>query len=328
MADGYALRYGYIKNELKVMANAAITAETNGKVITTTAGDLIYQNNNTTDRLPIGAADRVLVSNGTDPTWGTVNLSSSSAVTGTLPVARGGTNATSFTGDRLIASDVAGTTLVSTASPVIDTIRSNASGNPVVLDIIGSTTDPDHISVDNGAGVATVSAAGTSANINVSVKGKGTGNVLLGNANLSFPNTPGAPSQVLSTDGVGVLSFIDVPVYETGDVTTSSTSLVSVPGASIPTLVSSSMYQAQVRVVAKEVGSPTNYAAFNIHASFFVNGSGAVIKVSEDNEFSPSTTNLEAYINVVGSAIITQVKSDTTNDVKWHARLSYDVVSD
>tara|TARA_R100001129_G_scaffold119025_2_gene82491 strand:- start:277 stop:1194 length:918 start_codon:yes stop_codon:yes gene_type:complete len=56
----------------------------------TTRGDMIIRNaSNSIDRLAVGSANRVIISDGTDPAYGQVPLSS--AVSGTLPVANGGT---------------------------------------------------------------------------------------------------------------------------------------------------------------------------------------------------------------------------------------------
>lgn len=75
----------------------------------TTRGDLIYRNaSNVTDRLAVGAANRVLRSNGTDPSWAQVVLSTD--VSGTLPIANGGTNATSLAAGAAISSGTALTT--------------------------------------------------------------------------------------------------------------------------------------------------------------------------------------------------------------------------
>tara|TARA_R100000005_G_C4970441_1_gene183645 strand:- start:338 stop:1366 length:1029 start_codon:yes stop_codon:yes gene_type:complete len=60
----------------------------------TTRGDIIFRNSsNATARLAVGAANRVLISDGTDPSYGQVPLAS--AVSGTLPIANGGTGSTS-----------------------------------------------------------------------------------------------------------------------------------------------------------------------------------------------------------------------------------------
>ena len=55
----------------------------------TTRGDLVVRDATTNVRLPVGAANTVLGSDGTDPGWTQVSLTA--AVTGILPVANGGT---------------------------------------------------------------------------------------------------------------------------------------------------------------------------------------------------------------------------------------------
>ena len=117
-----------------------ITIGYGGTGITTYAnGDIVYA---TTDpnqlaKLSIGAAGNVLVSNGSNPTWGRLNLSSESAVTGTLPIVRGGTNATSFTSNAIVISNNGATALTSltgaTNAAVVFTnagVPSTVSGGP------------------------------------------------------------------------------------------------------------------------------------------------------------------------------------------------------
>jgi hypothetical protein len=55
----------------------------------TTRGDLVVRDATTNVRLPVGAANTVLGSDGTDPGWTQVDLTA--AVTGILPIANGGT---------------------------------------------------------------------------------------------------------------------------------------------------------------------------------------------------------------------------------------------
>ena len=74
-------------------ASAALTALGGFADPLTTRGDIIIRGASATQRLAIGSANRVLISDGTDPSYGQVPLAS--AVSGTLPVANGGTNATS-----------------------------------------------------------------------------------------------------------------------------------------------------------------------------------------------------------------------------------------
>lgn len=62
----------------------------------TTEGDLMYRDATHVTRLGIGAANTVLRTDGVDPEWGKADLTLD--VTGTLPVASGGTGAVTLTG--------------------------------------------------------------------------------------------------------------------------------------------------------------------------------------------------------------------------------------
>jgi len=54
---------------------------------TTTRGDMIYRGPSADTRLAVGTSGQALISNGTDPLWGAINLASAAAVTGALPSA-------------------------------------------------------------------------------------------------------------------------------------------------------------------------------------------------------------------------------------------------
>jgi hypothetical protein len=60
----------------------------------TTRGDLLKRGASAVERLAIGGANTVLLTDGTDPSWGQVSLTA--GVTGTLPLAQGGIGATSL----------------------------------------------------------------------------------------------------------------------------------------------------------------------------------------------------------------------------------------
>ena len=73
----------------------------------TTRGDLLKRGASATERLAIGSANTVLTTNGTDPAWSTItnamlagSIDLTSKVTGALPIANGGTAATSASAAR------------------------------------------------------------------------------------------------------------------------------------------------------------------------------------------------------------------------------------
>ena len=77
----------------------------------TTRGDIIVQGASAASRLGVGAANRVIISDGTDPAYGQVPLAT--AVSGTLPPANGGTGVTSLTDGHILIGN--GSTVTSGA---------------------------------------------------------------------------------------------------------------------------------------------------------------------------------------------------------------------
>jgi len=77
----------------------------------TTRGDIIVQGASAASRLAVGAANRVIISDGTDPAYGQVPLAT--AVSGTLPAANGGTGVTSLTDGHILIGN--GSTVTSGA---------------------------------------------------------------------------------------------------------------------------------------------------------------------------------------------------------------------
>ena len=83
-------------NEISLSVPVVATRGGTGQT-TYTAGDILYSNaTDTLDKLSIGSANHVLRVSGGKPGWGQVSLTA--GVTGTLPIANGGTNATTADG--------------------------------------------------------------------------------------------------------------------------------------------------------------------------------------------------------------------------------------
>jgi hypothetical protein len=142
-----------------------------------------------------GTSGFVLALNGSTPTW--VASSTLSTITGTLTVAKGGTNSISFTANRLIMSDSAGTTLVPAAATStlafsgpfngassLGTLVSG-SNSTVTWTGLATTSQPasSNLLVSNGgAGVYAVATSSATCGSGVSC----TGFNVLGAANPSF----------------------------------------------------------------------------------------------------------------------------------------------
>ena len=154
-----------------------------------TAGDTVYASAaNVLSKRAIGAANTVLVSNGSVPDWGTVALGSASAVSGTLGATNGGTGQSTYTLGDIIYSDATNTlaklagqttttkkflsqtgTGAASAAPVWDTIPAGSITGTLPLANGGtaSTTAPQANATLRGW-TTTATAAGTTTLTNAS----------------------------------------------------------------------------------------------------------------------------------------------------------------
>lgn len=90
-------------------------------------GDMLYFDGLNLQRLAIGAANTVIRSNGSEPSWGQVDLTLD--VTGTLPAANGGTGIATYTiGDLLYAS----------AATILSKLAAVATGNALISGGVGA----------------------------------------------------------------------------------------------------------------------------------------------------------------------------------------------
>ena len=140
-------------------ASAALAALGGISDPTDTRGDIITRGVSALGKLAIGANNTVLRSDGTDPEWGTVatselsgNIDLTSQVTGTLPVANGGTNSTTASGARTslgAAASGANTDITSldaglviSGSTASDALRITQTGSGNAL-VVEDSSNPD-----------------------------------------------------------------------------------------------------------------------------------------------------------------------------------------
>jgi hypothetical protein len=139
----------------------------------TTRGDIVVRNaSNLTSRLAVGSANRALLSDGTDVAYGQVSLTA--GVTGTLPIANGGTNSTSTTYCSLTAN-ISGTlpvgnggtgatthtangVLIGEGSSALTTVAPSTSGNVLTSD---GTDWTSAAAAGGGTDVQTFTSSGT-----------------------------------------------------------------------------------------------------------------------------------------------------------------------
>jgi hypothetical protein len=131
-----------------------------GIVFATTSSKLDYTS--------AGSQDQILKSNGNAaPIWGTVNLSSSNAVSGTLSVSRGGTGATTFTSGAVLLGG--GTGAIATTSGTANQILRipSAGGSPAFgsIDLATSASVGNSILAITNGGTGASTSQGARTNL-------------------------------------------------------------------------------------------------------------------------------------------------------------------
>jgi hypothetical protein len=125
-----------------------------------------------------GNGGSVLISNGTNPLFSAINLASSNAVTGVLPIANGGSNASSFTntngavifdGTRLVTAT--GTTITSGVGISVNGTMNSAGGfftggNSVVTNVAGIYGSVGFTSQASNGGTSFIQVSGQSLILN------------------------------------------------------------------------------------------------------------------------------------------------------------------
>lgn len=208
----------------------------NGLSPITTRGDLVTNDGTNDVRLAVGAASRVLRSNGTDPSWAQVTLTTD--VTGTLPIANGGTGQTTqaaafnaldpiTTKGDLIAHDGTNSVRVAVGSntQVLTADSSAASGvswqtpatstvDPFAIiymkDDFPTTTDVDGIGelgwTEESAGTAATTIRKNGISGHPGIISLRPGTVATGRAAIAF-GANGVNNEVLG-DGITVVTFL------------------------------------------------------------------------------------------------------------------------
>lgn len=316
----------------------------NGLVLTGSTLDVVgsatIQSN--ADNLVVNSSatpNQILLSSGTvgtAATYGALPLGDANSVTGTLPIANGGTGAASFaTADRLVATNGLNTALVSTTldpativtlagtqtlsnktlvSPVITTSINDANGNQLV-GLTPVAASVNEITIGNAATGTSpfISATGDDANIDLDINAKGTGNVTI--SGIEYPNTDGALNQVLATNGAGALIFVDVPVLDVGTVTTTDATPTTIASLTIPTTTDTA-YFVEAKFLARDTGVAGTVASFIVRATFNNDG-GTLSTVGTDLVYAPPTITWTATVTTTGTDIIFQVTGAAGTTILW-----------
>jgi len=147
-----------------------------------------------------------------------------------------GDKAVSIDGDETITGNKTFTTgAITSTRPKVATSIDDTNGNEL-LSVTPTTAAVNQIGVTNAITTEDplIDAVGGDTNISLKIKAKGTGKVKIGAAELQMPNVDGTASQVITTNGSGVLSFSSATAPTLG---TSSTATLSVTTSGTQTIM-------------------------------------------------------------------------------------------
>jgi len=239
-------------------------------------GDLLYASTTTAlSKLADVATGNALISGGvsTAPAWGKVGLTTH--VSGTLPVANGGTGDTTYTNGQLLIGNTTGNTLTK-----------------------ATLTAGSGITITNGTGSITIAAPNALGGTVTSVSGTGTVNgiTLSGTVTSSGSLTLGGTLSgvSLTTQVTGTL-----PVANGGTGVTSSTGSDAVVLATSPTLTSPTL--TSPTLTTPILGTPSSGTLTNCAGLPIDGGTTGTLPISRGGTGSTSTTYVSLTTNVTGT---------------------------
>lgn len=158
------------------------------------SGDMLYASGTTQlSRRAIGTTKNVLVVSGGQPTWGTIDLSSSDAVgSSVLNTVNGGTGLSSVSSGSLLVGNGTGTLTVLGAGSQYKVLQSNGTtpsyeylgdlrdtNGVLTVESVATQNAVNHVQIANAGstGSPSISAVGTDTNVNLVLSGQGTGYV-------------------------------------------------------------------------------------------------------------------------------------------------------
>ena len=192
---------------------------------TTTQGDLIVRGASTNSRLAIGTANYALTSNGTTAAWSQISLTA--GVSGTLPIANGGTNGTATPTAGAVAYGTGTAFAFSSAGTASQVLLSGGTGSPTWSNqsalSVGTATTATNVTggaagslvYQTGSGATSTLALGTSTYVLTAGASApqytAQSSLSVGSATTATNLAGGAANRIAYQTGAGATGFITAP---------------------------------------------------------------------------------------------------------------------
>jgi hypothetical protein len=173
-------------------------------------------------------------------------------------------------------------------APIIDEINDNNGNEEIIFTTTSSAVNELTIANAATGNAPEIAATGDDTDIDLKLTPKGAGNLVLDG--IEFPNADGSASQVLQTNGSGVLSFGTISSYTNADALT----LFNVTG-------SAPVYACRA------------WVAFNGTGTVSIRGSGNVTSIT-DRGTGQYTVNLTTAMADTNYAVLATPMKDSTDD--------------
>jgi hypothetical protein len=209
-------------------------------------------------------------------------------------------------------SDVQNLSNKTLTSPKIQNGIYDTNGN-LIIQLNATASSANQIAVTNSitGNAPNISAIGTDTNINLNINAKGTGNVIL--SGLKYPNADGTANQVLSTNGSGILSFVNVPIVQYNTITTTTNTATIIYTFSSSNNVT---YMLEARVIGRRTDTGSESAGFFLR-NVFRNNSNVLTIISNESSYAKDDSGWSAIANVSSTNIIIQVTGENSKTIYW-----------